>query len=443
MNKKALKVMASAMVLTFGLSIVPMPALAVSSNIVAETKNLNTLTISQVQDLAVINNDTAKKLQLSMKRLDLNRTMLNNDRRTTQNSINSMDVGSGSSAGLVQMQSVLADLKEQLAKPENKNNATLKAQVAAMEMQVASAEASINSAYASMASGFESALAGLDQLDDAIDNLNNNDEDLTKNMKDLEVQMRYTASNLCLNVVKLDKSIELLEKRIALADKTLQVYELQNKLGMNIVTDVESQQTAKREAEKALEDAKDGRTTLKRSINVLIGRDDGSPLEIVPMHLPVAIDPAPAYTEDLIKHFTDMNYTLKTLDRDIADLKDSVEDDTDSDERRNVDYQVESKKQDIKTQKQAVSDSLKALLAEINSNGEAYQVSRQKYLTEKKNYEYTQKRYELGMVSDLQMRGAELSLQSAEVTNLENGYQYYLSWQKYYTAEKGVDITSL
>ena len=59
------------MVLTFGLSVVPMPAHAVSTNIVSETQNKNTLTISQIQDLAVIYNDNAQKLQLSMKQIDL------------------------------------------------------------------------------------------------------------------------------------------------------------------------------------------------------------------------------------------------------------------------------------------------------------------------------------------------------------------------------------
>lgn len=34
------------------------------------------------------------------------------------------------------------------------------------------------------------------------------------------------------------------------------------------------------------------------------------------MNLPVAIDPAPAYTEALIDKFVDNNYTLKTLERD-------------------------------------------------------------------------------------------------------------------------------
>ena len=67
LNKKVLKAVASTMVLTFGLSVVPMPALAVSTNIVAETKDKNTLTISQIQDLAVIYNDSAKEFATAEK----------------------------------------------------------------------------------------------------------------------------------------------------------------------------------------------------------------------------------------------------------------------------------------------------------------------------------------------------------------------------------------
>ena len=90
-----------------------------------------------------------------------------------------------------------------------------------------------------------------------------------------------------------------------------------------------------------------------------------------------------------------------------------------------------------------MEDNLKALLAKIDSDGEAYQVSRQKYVTEKKNFSYTQKKYELGMISEVQLRSAELSLKNAELTNMKNGYAFYMDWQKYYAAEKGVDMTSL
>ena len=428
------------MVLAFSLSTVPAPALAVSSNIVAETKNVNTLTISQIQDLAVIYNDTAQKLQLSMKQLDLNEQMLRNQRRTIENSINSMGGSSGSESGIVAMKQTLDSLEA--AVKNNPTDTALQAQYAAMKIQYESALATQSSMAASMQSSLDSALDGIDQLNDSLDSISNNKDDLSKGIKDLETQMRYTSAKIALSIVQMDKGIELIEDQIALLEKSVQIAELQQKLGMNIVTDVESQQTSLKDAQKTLEDQKETLSNLKRTLNILIGRNAGNPLEVVPMNLPVAIDPAPAYTEKLIQQFTDSNYTLKTLERDKADLKDSVESDMGSDERQNIDYQVEAKNQEIKDQKQAISDDLKALLAKINSDGEAYKVSRQKYVTEKKNFEYTQKKYELGMISAIQLQQAELQLKQAEMTNMQNGYQFYLDWQKYYAAEKGVDMSN-
>ena len=56
--------------------------------------------------------------------------------------------------------------------------------------------------------------------------------------------MRYTAANLSLGIVQMDKGIELLEDQIALTEQSVKIAELQQKLGMNISTDVEKQQAA-------------------------------------------------------------------------------------------------------------------------------------------------------------------------------------------------------
>lgn len=442
MKKKALKAVASAMVLTFGLAMVPVPALAVSTNIVSETQNKNTLTISQIQDLAVIYNDNAKNLQLQKKQLELQEQTLRNNRRDIENSLNSMGSSGSSESGSATMAANLEALKAQLVaegKDPSKDSGYLA--LATLYQSTAMTEQSM---AASMQSSFDSAISGIEQLNDSLDDIENGKDDIEKYSKDLETQMRYTAANLALGIVQMDKGIALMEDQIALTEKAVQIAELQQKLGMNIVTDVEAQQATLKEAKKGLEDQKESLSNLKRTLNLLIGRNAGNPLEVVPMNLPVAIDPAPAYTEALIKKFTDNNYTLKTLERDKADLKEDGKNsngELGSDELQKIDYDIEAKDQDIKDQKQAISDDLKALLAKINSDGEAYQVSRQKYVTEKKNFEYTQKKYELGMISELQLRQAELQLKTAEMTNIQNGYTYYLDWQKYYAAEKGVDMS--
>lgn len=438
------------MVITFGLSVAPAPAFAVSTNIVAETQNVNTLTISQIQDLAVIYNDTNQSLQLKKKQLELQAQMLRNDRRTIENQINSMD-SSGMAGGSTEIGTALGGLQMQLEaemkKPEGEQNAALisqlNAQIAAMKLQYGSAVATEQSMAASMQSSLDSALDGIDQLNDALDSIDEGTDDLNKAMEDLEKQMRYTAAALSLNAVQLDKAIELLEDQIALTERSVKIAELQQQLGMNTGVDVSSAQVALVEAQKNLADQEETLSNIKRSINILIGRNAGNPLEIVPMNLPIAIESAPAYTPQLISKFIDNNYSLETLERDRVNLKDSVEDDMGSDEKQDIDYQVMAKDMEIDNKKQAIEDDLKAMIAKINSNAEAYKVSRQKYVNEQKNYEFAQKKFELGMISELTLKQAELALKSAEMTNMQNGYQYYLDWQKYYLAEKGVDTSAL
>ena len=340
-------------------------------------------------------------------------------------------------------------MKAQLEAEKAKENpdaaliAQLNAQIAAMELQYGSAVASEESMATSLQSSLDSALSGLEQMNDTLDTMEDGRNDLDKSIADLESQMRYTAAALSLNALQLEKAIELMQDQIALTEKSVKIAELQQKLGMNIATDVSTAQASLVEAKKNLEDQKETLSNIKRSINILIGRNAGNPLEIVPMNLPVAIDPAPAYTQQLIDKFVDANYSLKTLERDKTNLRDSVKNDMGSDELQEIDYNILAKDQEIDNKKQAIEDDLKAMIAKINSDGEAYKVSRQKYVNEKKTFEFTQKKYELGMVSELALRQAELSLKSAEMTNMQNGYQYYLDWQKYYLAERGIDVSAL
>ncbi len=440
LNKKTLKTVAAATVLTLGLSVMPAPAYAVSTNIVAETKDVKTLTVSQIQDLAAIYNDTKQSLLLKQKQLELQAQMLRNDRRTIENQINSMG-SSGSAdagAGLMAMEQTIAGLKKAVA--ENPENMALTSQLAALTMQYESAKATQNSMAAQMQSSLDSALAGIEQLNDALDDLDQGKDDLNKAMKDLEKQMRYSAAMLSLEVIKLDKQNEVLEGQAALLERSVQIAELQQKLGMNIATDVSSAQASLAELEKSMVDLKDAQDGMKRSINIMIGRSANSELEIVPMSLPIAIESAPAYTPQLVSKFIDINGALDTLERDRVDLKDSVKDNMGSDEKQQIDYDVMAKDMEIDTKRQDIQDELKTLLAKINSNAAAYKVSRQKYVTEQKNFEFAQKKYELGMISELALRQAEAALKQAEYTNIQNGYQYYIDWQKYYLKEKGIEV---
>ena len=429
------------MVVAFGLSIVPAPAFAVSTNVVAETEGKTTLTLSQIQDLAVIYNDTADSLELSIKQLENQEMMTRNQKSSAQSQLNNLYYTStGSNEGLAAMKMTVEGLKFKI----DNNTATTSEALHYMSLnsQYQSALASQQSAAKQLDSAFDQAISGINQLDDALDQMAEGKEDLQDALKDLEHIMRYTSAQMALSIVQLEESVGLIEKQVALLDKSIAVYELQEKLGMATTINVDTQRTSKVEAENQLRDYKEQLDNLKRALNQLIGRPVNNELHVVPMKLSSVIEPAPKFTDELINEFVEVNPEMITLLEEREDLKDSVKSGMGSDEKQDIEYKIQAKNMELKKQRQAAEDDLKAMIATMTKNAVNYRVSKEKLATEQKNFAIAQKKYELGMISQLQLMQNELTLAQAELTNLSNGYQHYFDWEQFKLARQGIALTS-
>ena len=431
--------MAAATVFAFGVSVIPAPAYAVPTNIVAATEGKNTLTLTEIQELAVIYNDTLDSLELSIKQLENQEAMTRNQKRDVENELDYLyytDTGSDQ----------LADMKEQidglkLLADANPTDMALQASYAALSGQYQSALASQKSAAQQLDNAFEQAINGINQLDDALDQMAEGKEDLQDAIEDLAHIMRYTSSQLALSIVQLTDSAALMEKQVALLDKSIAIYELQEKLGMATTINVDTQRTSKVEAENQLRDTMEQIDNLKRSLNQLIGRPANNELNVVPMKLVNVIDPAPKFTQELIDEFVEIDPDVVALLEERQDLKDSVKSDMGSDEKQDIEYQIQAKDLEIKKQRQTAEDDLKAMIATMNKNAVNYRVSMEKLATEQKNFAIAQKKYELGMISQLQLMQNEMALAQAELTNLSNGYQHYFDWQQFKLARQGIALT--
>ena len=439
LKKKTVKTIASAMVFAFGVSIVPAPAFAVSTNVVAETEGKNTLTLSEIQELAVLYNDTVDSLELNIKQIENQEMMTRNQKRKAQNSlddINSVDLDSS------QLSSAAKTLEEQIEALEEQDPIANMNAITALKVKLMEVQSGLSTAK-SMDNAFDSTIDAIDQLDDALDQLADGKDDLQDAIEDLEHIMRYTSAQLALSIVQLTDSVELMEKQIALIDKSIAVYELQEQLGMATTISVDAQRTSKVEAENQLRDTKEQLDNLKRSLNQLIGRPVNNPLEVVPMELTGVIDPAPKFTQELINEFVEINPQMVTLLEEREDLKDSVKKDMGSDEKQDIEYQIQAKDMELKKQRQAAEDDLKAMIATIEKNAVNYRVSKEKLATEQKNFAIAQKKYELGMISQMQLMQNEMALAQAELTNLSNGYQHYFDWQQFKLARQGIDMSAM
>ncbi len=412
-EKNTLRRWAAGLVLAALVSQIPAPAMAVSSNIVSETKDKTELTVSQIKDLAAIYNPTNKTYALNQKNLDLNQTTTSNNLRSAQNSLNSgYDVDTSS------VTAIQAQIDELLSKygSEGEMSESDKAELTLLRRQLSQAEAGVSSAYAANESSFQSALNNIEQLDSTLDSYDDEQDDLDKTVSDWETQVRMIAEVLCMQVTQYEKNITLLEDQITLAEKALNLAQVQQELGMALTTDVQSSQTSLEESRQSLETIKENLSDVKRQINVLIGRNQGSPLEIVPMSVPVIVSEIPAYSDALVKEITSKDYTLKTYERTIANYKDDVDGETDSDVLQAADNKIEAVKLNIEERERSIANNVKAQLAKMTTDKASYETSQTKVATEKKNLEVSQKKYDLGMLTASQLLQQEISYQSAVVT---------------------------
>ena len=439
LEKKTLRRWAAGLVLAVLVSQISVPAMAVSSNIVSETKDKTELTVSQIKDLAVIYNPTNKTYALNQKNLDLNQTTTANSLRSAQNSLNSgYDVDTSS------VTTIQAQIDALLSKYDSEEEMTAsdKSELTLLRQQLSQAEAGVNSAYAANESSFQNALSNIEQMDSTLDSYDAEQDDLDKTVSDWETQVRMIAEVLCMQVTQYDKNIALLEDQITLAEKAFNLAQVQQQLGMALTTDVQSSQTSLEESRQSLETVKENLSDVKRQINVLIGRNQGSPLEIVPMSVPVIVSEIPAYSDGLVKEITSKDYTLKTYERTIANYKDDVDGETDSDVLQAADNKIEAVKLNIEERERTIANNVKSQLAKMTTDKASYETSQTKVTTEKKNLEVAQKKYDLGMLTASQLLQQEISYQSAVVTHWKNSYNYYLDWQEYKAMKEGIDTST-
>lgn len=435
MNRKGMRRIAAIVVLSLGLSQVSVPVWAASTNVVSETANQTELTVSQIKELAVIYNPTNKTYQLNQDNLELNRTTTSNSLRSARNGLNSSEYDVDTS-NLQALRAQIETLKQQNQTTEVKN------QIASLEQQLAQAESSVNAAYSTVESKLDAAVSTIEQLSDTLDNYEDEQDDLDKTVEDWKTQVRLIAEVLCYQTIQYDKNMEILEEQITLAETALKLAEVQQELGMVLTMDVTVSQTSLAEAEQSLETLKENKNKLLRQINVLIGRDQNSELQVKESSIPVIVSDVPIYSETLLKEITDADYTLKTYERTIANYKDDADDETDSDVLQSIDNKIASVKLATEERKRSLKDSVKTQLAKMNADKASYETSQKKVVTEKKQYEMAQKKQELGLITGSELLEAEINYQNAMLNHWNSMYNYYLDWQEYKAMKDGIDLTS-
>lgn len=418
---------ASVTVLALGIAIIPSAVWAESTNIVAETENQTTLTMSQVKQLAVLYNPTKKTYELNQDRLDLNERITEKNLRKTRSAINSLGEADTST---------INSLKAQI---EAETDPT---KLAELEAKLKQAEATWASENAALDSQFESAVDTIDQLNDTLDDYEEEQDDLNKTIADWEVQVGMIAEILCMQATQYEQNIAILEKQIMLSEKALQLAEVQTTLGMALTTDVTANQISLAEAKQTLTTAKENYNSILRQINVLIGREQDSALTITGTEVSVILNDIPVYSDVLVQEIAGQNYTLKTYERTIKNYKDDAKDADNSTTRESIENNIQSVRLQMEEYERTVDNNVKSQLAKMNADKTSYEISQKTVTVERKNYELAQKKYDLGMLTSSELLQAEISYETAFNTYWKNKWDYHLDWQEYYAMQDGVDLSA-
>lgn len=453
MNKK--KQLASCLVLSLSMTMAIPAWAADTTTITAQTPSVsttqvkpNTFTLQDIQKLMVQNNSSVKSMNVALKMAETQLAMAGNSLRDAENAMQSLSYSSSSTDNSV-VQSEIAGLQAQIDAITQvagwESDPTKSATVALLESQIASLQSSLGASSGSLQSSYTSLLAARQSAESEVTSAENSKKDAEQSKDELTITMRYQAANLVIQEQQLEQSIALLQKQYDLAIKSQEIADLQKELGMATDIDRTNSYLNASQAAAQLNQTKNNLTTMKRTLNVMMGRAADAELNIAPLEMSTVITAAPTYNDQLVKTAQSKNYSLKTLQRNINSAKDQAEDLRSnginaSDQFQLIDYNIESKRLEMKNTETSVADSVKAAIDEIKTTGEAYRNSQLAYSTAQTTYEQTKLKYELGMISAIDMQSAELSLLQAETSNHSAAYAHYLANQKYQALMNGVSV---
>lgn len=279
-----------------------------------------------------------------------------------------------------------------------------------------------------------------DELEDQQTSLKNTRLDLKQTQQDWKEEAMLVTQLLVTKSVEVETGIALLAQKQELLER---VYEIEGKkaaLGFSTNVDLESKKLEVSEGAKDLQDAADGLTLLKRQLNDLMGRDLDATLVIEPPEMAKEIEPAPEYSEELLKEVTAKSYKLKSLRREKQQADEKTKN------WSLYDGQIRASELDMdiadvamEDEKASIANDLKKKLDAINAAGTAYQNQKDALKKAKTEWEQQQKSAELGLVSSVELQALQLQYEQQELALMNAAYAYDLAWGEYNMLVEGTN----
>jgi len=333
--------------------------------------------------------------------------------------------------------------KDQMAEAENivaDPQSTLEErQEAAERFREYQSQYEISKAMAALNYGGDTAAAS-DSLNASYDSLASNKRDVNRMIKDLPIDLELAATYLYLNILELEDTSALLDANLALLQKNKVVVELQQSMGMATSQSMDQINLSLNQLVASKNSVNAGLDTLKRLLNNLMGNDLDMDFKLADYSLSVEKVATPIITEEVIKTTLEnsLSYKQKVRAYDTAksDLKEE-KNSTDSDDTtiQTLTNDATSARLEMESEEVSVRNTLSSKRNNIIATANAYTNALLAHENAQNTLNYSQLRYDLGLISALQFQNEQATAldKANALTAAINDYYFALKDYELYT----------
>ncbi|KJS20219.1 MAG: hypothetical protein VR72_15385 [Clostridiaceae bacterium BRH_c20a] len=250
---------------------------------------------------------------------------------------------------------------------------------------------------------------------------------------DYQVEQMYTSI-----LVQEDKMISM-HKELDYKYNLLNIERKKLKLGNSTQEKVDKLAVDTSNFNKSIVEANNSLKNLKGKLNDLLGRDYDVGLKLVPFSVNEVVV-IPVYN-NLLPLATQNYDKLSQLEKNIEERKKDLDDDAVKDTAYQSDLiKIEIKKLElqIEDEKIKLKETINNLITDMNIKQKNYQLAKIDWENTQKNYERSQKRFGLGLISKLELLQSELDYLAGKNKYMSIGYDFSLAQNNLELVKQGI-----
>lgn len=261
--------------------------------------------------------------------------------------------------------------------------------------------------------------------------------------ENIKTALDYDVEALYLTILNAENELKLMEYDLRTQADLVKLERLKLELGMSTDSKVRQVELALDSLHSAHNSANIQLQNYKATMNRLMGREPNTPLILDPV-VELNFNKEIGSLEETYKKVTDNYLALKQYERIISEK----EKDKDwygynqSDKIENLNNTIKEAKIARDNTEKALKQSVIAIYDKISMFQRNITNTQSNLEVARRNYEFDQQKYKLGMISPLELKTSEKALEVARKNYSKAEYDYFLSLRELELAEKGIILAS-